>query len=225
MIIQDFMNNINTKLWQYSFTEMYWQGDIVSELHDALVDLYLYTVWDFSVNIFNNINDSVAKSSIYQMTNQIFDIVSINAIEWWNKIPLTYQKFNRFSNWSNTSDIVYEYTWTWNTIYLSNQFDIEVIYQDAPKEYTLANVLEQLPCPHTFNWVLKNLVLSNMLPLYLSDWLSLWERYYQKAEIQMQRLASKYGKKYWLQNIATRQADNPTNKVLKQSVVNPSSFF
>jgi hypothetical protein len=50
--------------------------------------------------------------------------------------------------------------------------------------------------PNDFIGVLKDIVLANMLPIYYSDWLAIADRYFQKSELRLQRLGSKYWRKY-----------------------------
>jgi hypothetical protein len=207
------VNRINYKLGQYVFTEMYGVDDIVDEIGDALVDLGTYsTTWDWMFSKYNNVSGTVflaqtdVKAATYVMPRQIWDVISMYAVENWVKTPMTYVKYAQFANWNAPGQSVYQYYWSGNTIYLSEAHDIEMEFIMSPVTYTAADYTNNtvMNVPDDFKWYLKDMVLANMMPIYLSDWQTLADKYFQKAEIRAQKLANKYGKKYANQWVAAK---------------------
>jgi hypothetical protein len=95
--------------------------------------------------------------------------------------------------------------------------DIEMVYVTSPKIYTNSNedLESEMYVPNDFLGPLKDMVLSNMLPIYMSDGIALADRYFQKAELRLQRLATKYGKKYANKGMAVStpgQGNTQTNR-------------
>jgi hypothetical protein len=92
-------------------------------------------------------------------------------------------------------------------IYLSEAHDIKVDFIQSPREYTLADVTANIDIelPSDFSGLLKDITLSNMLPLFYSDGIPLGDRYFQKSELRLQRLSTRYGKKYATASVGTKQ--------------------
>lgn len=190
---------------------MYWKEDIIFELNNALVDLYTYNIyWDFVIKTFNNqiwdptatIISPITTATSYTLNRNIRRIIDFkffvdnlekkDGMNW-------YKKYGQFSNRNNTSLPVYEYTYSWNTITLSESNDIEVVYMVQPKTYTSKDYddnVEIEDIPNDFQWVLTDMVMSNMTVIFLSDGAALSDRYFNKSETRMKRLAEKYGHKY-----------------------------
>ena len=205
MQIKPVIDSINYKLGQYVFTEMYSLDNVVEEFNDSITDLWLYQiVWDFAYFRYDNINGTPflpqtdAQATTYVMPRQIWWIVNAWAIVGNEKIPLTYKKYGDFSNWNRVWTPVYEYYFSGNTIYLSESNNIVVEFTMSPAQYTALDYTNNttIVVPDDFKWYLKDRTLANMMPIYLSDGQTLADKYYEKSEMRIQRLAEKYGRKY-----------------------------
>ena len=210
------LQRINYKLWQYLFTQMYGIDDILDEVNNTIIDIYSYPiVWDFTVSHYDNVASAVPTANSYIMDQaQIWEVPdnAIVAIENWQEIPLQYVKMWSFTNWNTPAQKVYEYSFKWNTVYLSEAHDIKMDFVQSPREYTLADINNNvdIDLPSDFSGILKDITLSNMLPLYYSDGIPLGDRYFQKSELRLQRLSTKYGKKYAMASVGTKERNRRT---------------
>lgn len=199
---------------------MYGIEDILDEVNNTVLDIYTYpVVWDFTVQYFNNTTavPVVVTATTYTMPHaQIREVTQIKIIDSWQEIDITnnYKKIGDFSNRNSPATPVYEWTWKWNIIILSEAHDIVVDYVESPRLYDLTDVTNNsdMDLPDDFWGIIKDNTLSNMLPLYYSDWIPLSDRYFQKAELRLQRLGTKYGKKYANKTVGTREPSNLQRK-------------
>lgn len=199
--LKPLVDEISKKLGQYVFTEMYDLDSIVWEINDCIDDVWLHQiVWDFSFSKYDNINWTVfltqkdATASSYTMPRQIWFVINAWAIENNRKIPLEHRKYGDFDNRNNPTTNAYQYFRSWNTIYLSEAHDVIVELSMSPVHCTSADYYTwwTLILPDDFKWFMKDRVLANMMPIYLSDGQVLADKYFEKSEIRLKKLADKY---------------------------------
>jgi len=235
MQIKSVIDSINYKLGQYVFTEMYWLDNIMEEFWDAITDLSTYQiVWDFAYFRFDNINGTpflttTAPTAIsYVMPRQIRSIINVRCIENNTKVPMTYKKYGDFSNWNNQWTKAYEYFFSGNTVYLSETHDIVMEFTMSPALYTALDYTNNTTSiiPDDFKWYLKDRTLANMMPIYLSDWQTLADKYLEKSEMRIQRLAEKYGRKYANDSVTAKVAWKTTpNRSMRKNVFTEEVWY
>jgi len=213
MKLKYLVDRLNYKLGQYAFTKMYWPEDIIYELNWAREDVYTRAViWDFMIKRFNNIQGlspsttPIPTASSYTLDDaEIFNVIDATYIKDNQKLPLIYRKYGQFSNWQDTTREVFEYTRNYNVITLSNPVDIEIVYEQWLKRYTVEDYNNNIDMvePNDFAWFLQYLVMSNTTLIFLSDWVTLSREYANKAELSFKQIGSKYGKKYANPSLAT----------------------
>ena len=194
MKIDFFANRINAALWQYTFTQMYSEQDILFHINSALIDLYTYQDWEFAVKVYTSLSEWT--SFTLDSDKKILKVMWVEKVDWVNRRMCEYAKYGDFYNTKYNTTWVYEYDYDWSVITVSESMNIEVKYLEWPQWYdNISNT--ELDVPDLFNWALYNMVMASMLPLYLSDGIAVWQNYFQKAEVQLQRLSSTIWHKYW----------------------------
>lgn len=211
MNIRYVADRLNYKLWQYTFTKMYWQDDIIMEINNSLVDLYCeWMQWDFTVKTFNNtvwlppLYNPITTSNTYTLPKYIWQVIDFYGIRNNQHQTFIYKKYWQFSNWNNPWMQVNEYYRSWKTVTLSETMDIEMVYLDSPTEYTNTdyNNSTEMDIPNDFLWRLIDNTMASMALIFLSDGWAISDKYFSRSQWRLWRLATKYGKKYAVDSVA-----------------------
>ena len=204
MQLKTLVDEISYKLGQYVFTEMYTLDNIIGEINDVIDDTGTYQiVRDFTFCKYDNINWSpfLAQTDVtaatYTMPRQIWRVINAWSVESNRRIPLNPVKYWDFSNRNNPGQPAHEYYTVGNTIYLSEAHDVVVEFCMSPAHHTSADYYSGaiMNIPDDFKWFLKDRALANMMPIFMSDGQLLADKYFEKSEIRIKRLADKYGRK------------------------------